>query len=119
MREPWQVNVLAEAAALASVADRDHGRRTLEFVASERAWLSERIAELPGAKPEPSRANYLFVRLAHAAAGLCAHLLERKILLRDCTGSPGVDGPAVRVAVRTRAENERLIAGWKEHSCGF
>jgi threonine-phosphate decarboxylase len=118
MREPWQVNVLAEAAALAAITDREHGRRTLEFVASERAWLSERIAELPGARPEPSRANYLFVRLAQAAEGLCAHLLERKILVRDCTGSPGVDGSAARVAVRTRVENERLIAGWKEYSCG-
>jgi len=50
---------------------------------------------------------------------LCAHLLERKILVRDCTGSPGVDGAAVRVGVRTRAENERLIAAWKEYSCGL
>src|SRR5262249_31475332 len=74
MREPWQVNVLAEEAALAAIADRDHSRRTLEFIASERSWLSERIAELPGAAPEPSRANYLFVRLAYAAAGLCGHL---------------------------------------------
>jgi threonine-phosphate decarboxylase len=119
MREPWQVNVLAEAAALAAIADREHARRTLEFVANERAWLSERVAELPGARPEPSRANYLFVRLAYAAAGLCAHLLERKILIRDCAGSPGIVGAAVRVAVRTRAENERLIAAWKEFSCGF
>src|SRR3954452_3971305 len=31
-REPWQVNVLAEAAALAAIADREHARRTLELV---------------------------------------------------------------------------------------
>jgi threonine-phosphate decarboxylase len=114
-REPWQVNVLAEAAALAAIADRDHARRTLAFVESERAYLA---ANLP-VRPEPSVANYLFVPLPHEAAPLCAFLLDRKILIRDCTGTPGVDGPAVRVAVRTRAENDRLIAAWKEFACAL
>jgi len=117
LREPWQVNVLAEAAGLAAIADVEHSRRTLEFVTLERAWLTQQIAAIGGANPLPSSANYLFVRLDHSAATLCRHLLERRILLRDCTGSPGVSGEAVRVAVRTRAENERLLAAWKEFSC--
>ncbi len=36
-RQPWQVNVLAEEAALAAIADAEHARRTVEFVAAERA----------------------------------------------------------------------------------
>jgi threonine-phosphate decarboxylase len=113
LREPWQVNVLAEAAALAAVADDDHARRTLDFISEERRYLE---TWLP-VRPEPSSANYLFVRLPHPAAPLCAHLLERKILVRDCTGTPGIKGHAIRVAVRRRAENERLIGAWKEFSC--
>ena len=113
LREPWQVNVLAETAALAALADEDHARRTLDFVREERRYLE---TWLP-VRPEPSTANYLFVPLPHPAAPLCAHLLERKILVRDCTGTPGVAGHAVRIAVRTRPENERLIAAWKEFSC--
>jgi len=114
-REPWQVNVLAEAAALAAVADHGHARRTLAFIETERAWLA---ANLP-VRPEPSTANYLFIRLPYDTAPLCAHLLDRKILIRDCTGTPGIEGPAIRVAVRTRAENERLIAAWKEFACAL
>jgi threonine-phosphate decarboxylase len=113
LREPWQVNVLAEAAALAALADIDHARRTLDFVREERHYLE---THLP-VRPVPSTANYLFIPLPHPAAPLCAHLLERKILVRDCTGTPGVVGHAIRVAVRTRAENDRLIAAWKEFSC--
>jgi threonine-phosphate decarboxylase len=119
LREPWQVNVLAEAAALAAIADAGHSRRTLDFVTTERAWLSEQIAAIRGADPMPSCANYLLVRLHSATAPLCAHLLERKILIRDCTGSPGVNGAAIRVAVRTRDENERLVAAWKEFACAL
>lgn len=115
MREPWQVNVLAEAAALEAIADRDHARRSLSYVAGEREYLAENLP----VPPDPSVANYLFVRLPYEAAPLCSFLLERKILVRDCAGTPGISGPAIRVAVRTREENDRLIAAWKEFSCAL
>jgi threonine-phosphate decarboxylase len=107
LREPWQVNVLAEAAALAAIADRDHARRTVDFVRAEREYLAARLP----VPPEPSVANYLYVRLPYPAADLAAHLLEYKILIREC------DHKAVRIAVRTRAENHRLLAAWKEFPC--
>src|SRR5882672_4175338 len=67
LREPWQVNVLAEEAALAAIADTDHARRTLAFVAAERAWLLSQMVSLPAIQPLPSTANYLFVRLDYSA----------------------------------------------------
>jgi threonine-phosphate decarboxylase len=117
LREPWQVNVLAEEAALAAIADRDHARRTIEFVQTERAWLFSQLESLGGAQPLPSAANYVFVQLEYAAAKLCGHFLDAKVLIRNCTGIPGVQGEAVRVAVRTRQENQKLIAHWKEFAC--
>jgi threonine-phosphate decarboxylase len=117
-REPWQVNALAEQAALAALADTDHASRTTEFVALQRAWLRDQLSSLPGVHPQPSSANYLLVALDYAAEPLASHLLSRKILVRDCTGWPGVEfESAVRIAVRTRAENERLIAAWEAFPC--
>jgi threonine-phosphate decarboxylase len=110
-REPWQVNVLAEEAALAAIADEEHACRSLEFVAAERAWMLDELGALPGVHATPSHANYLFVRLDYPARELYRHMLEHKILIRECDG-------AVRVAVRTRAENERLMAAWREFRCG-
>jgi threonine-phosphate decarboxylase len=117
VREPWQVNVLAEEAALAAIADADHARRTVEFVAAERAWLLSQLNALDAAQPAPSTANYIFVRLEYSSVALCRHFLDAKILVRNCTGTPGVHGEAIRVAVRTRRENEKLIARWKEFPC--
>jgi histidinol-phosphate/aromatic aminotransferase/cobyric acid decarboxylase-like protein len=69
--------------------------------------------------PQPSRANFLLAALDYPAASLLDHFLERKILVRDCTGWPGVPFPSsVRVAVRTPVENQRLVAAWKEFPCG-
>lgn len=117
-REPWQVNVLAAHAALAALGDRDHRRRTIEFVHSERQWLSRHLATLPGVRPQPGCANYILVALDYPAIPLLTHLLQRKILVRDCSEWPGVQFPSsVRVAVRQRHENERLLAAWREFPC--
>jgi threonine-phosphate decarboxylase len=107
-REPWQVNVLAEAAALAALADKNHGARSLEFMRSERAWLADQLNCPAG------DGNFLYVRLSHSAQALCAYMLEQKILIRNCAGWPGLEGEAVRVAVRRRDENLRLLQAWRQ-----
>ena len=111
LRDPWQVNVLAEAAVLAGIGDHEYAERTRTFVRAEREWLSAQLASIVGLTPQPSAANYLLV----AGDGPVGPLIERafaeKILLRDCSGWPGVPfAHAFRVAVRTRGENERLLA---------
>jgi threonine-phosphate decarboxylase len=109
-RDPWQVNVLAEAAVLASLGDHEHAKRTVEFVRGEREWLAARLKEIAGLDPQPGAANYLLIGLREPAPPLVEKLASRRILVRDCSGWAGVSFPhAIRVAVRTRPENERLL----------
>src|SRR5258707_9750604 len=79
MREPWQVNVLAEEAALAAIADADYARRSVEFVTAERAWLLSQLESLGGIHPLPSAANYIFVQLDYSATALSRYFLDAKI----------------------------------------
>lgn len=116
-REPWQVNVLAEAAALVAIGDPEHQQRTRDFVARERTWLAGKLAILPGLCPMESSANYLLVWTAADPAPLVGWLAARRVLVRDCTHIPGVDGPAIRVAVRQRADNQRLLDLLREYLC--
>ncbi|MBY0503331.1 MAG: aminotransferase class I/II-fold pyridoxal phosphate-dependent enzyme [Bryobacteraceae bacterium] len=115
-REPWQVSVLAEAAALVAIEATGHHRATREFVTTERAWLTRQLT-LPGLSPQPSVANYLLVKTAQNPADLAKWLAARRVLVRDCTHIPGVDEPAIRVAVRTRPDNLRLIDLLQEYLC--
>ena len=48
------------------------------------------------------------------AAELQERLLPERLLIRDCAGFAGLDGRFFRVAVRTRGENERLLAALGE-----
>ena len=104
-REPWQVNALAEAAALAALSDLEWAERSRRLVAEERRWLGV-----------PTDANfYLFY--TERAAEMCRWFLERKVILRDCTGWPGLERPAVRIAIRTRPENCRVVEMIREFLC--
>jgi threonine-phosphate decarboxylase len=116
-REPWQVNVLAQDAALAALADEEHGRKSLEFVRAERHWLREQLKSLSGIEPAESDANFLYLHAFPSAQKIVKHLLGNKILVRDCTGWPGLPDGGLRIAVRTRPENERLMAAWRSFSC--
>jgi histidinol-phosphate/aromatic aminotransferase/cobyric acid decarboxylase-like protein len=55
--------------------------------------------------------NYLLVDCASSAAALCGFALERKVLLRR------IGDRQVRIAVRTRPENERLLEVLGEALC--
>ncbi|MEX2300928.1 MAG: threonine-phosphate decarboxylase CobD [Bryobacterales bacterium] len=109
VREPWQVNVLAEQAALAALSDDGYRRETLELVNTEREWLLRALGELPGVRPLPSAANFLFAHCEGPVSEMQSHLRHDRILIRDCTGMAGIRGHAFRVAVRTHAENEALV----------
>ncbi|HNY41926.1 MAG TPA: aminotransferase class I/II-fold pyridoxal phosphate-dependent enzyme, partial [Bryobacteraceae bacterium] len=116
-REPWQVNALAAAAARAALSDTGHGERSRALVAQERDWLLDQFSSIDGLDFLPGVANFLFAQTSRPAAEICDWFLDRKIILRNCTGLPGVAGEAIRFAVRTRAENQRFVDAARECFC--
>jgi cobyric acid synthase CobQ len=58
-----------------------------------------------------SQANYLLLKLEQGITGesLYQKLLDHGIVIRRCSNYPGLGDNYVRVAVRTQAENDRLI----------
>jgi threonine-phosphate decarboxylase len=106
LRPPWSVNAFAEEFALLAFRNYDRLGESRRRVAEERAWLEGRLRGL-GLAPLPSSANFLLVLLGEPASALTARLLERGILVRDCTSFGLPD--SIRVAVRRREENEQLV----------
>ncbi|WP_319643642.1 pyridoxal phosphate-dependent aminotransferase [Methanovulcanius yangii] len=107
VRPPWTVNAFAEAYALEALANRDQLISSREAIRVEREWMQERFERL-GISFEPSSVNFILISTGRIpAADVKERLLGEGILVRDCTsfGLPF----AVRVAVRTRGENERLV----------
>ena len=78
----------------------------------ERAYLSREIGRLPGCSVYPSEANFVLVEIPGrlSAHQVVASLRRRGLLIRDLSSVPGLDRRMIRVAVRSRRENRRLIA---------
>ena len=115
LRDPWPVNALAAAAAAAVVRDTVFERQTWDWLPVARRELFEGLANLPGLQPFAGAANFLLVESSMSVSLIQKSLLERhRILIRDCLSFPELGDRFFRVAVRSRAENLRLIAGLAE-----
>jgi histidinol-phosphate aminotransferase len=109
-REPFNVNGIAQAGALAALEDVAHQRETKRVIAEGRAYLQEQFAAL---KLEfvPSAANFIMVNVGDGP-GVFEQLLQRKIIVRPLTGY-GL--PAwLRISVGTMPENQKCISALKE-----
>lgn len=109
---PWEVSNLAQAAGVAALADTRFAGETRRLIADDRARLCEQLSRLPGINVFPSTVNYLLLRLAGGATApvLREQLLRKhRIMVRDCSSFAGLGDRFLRVAVRSRAENERLV----------
>ena len=116
---PWSVNMLAQRAALAALGDVRHAARSLRFMDGERTKFFKTLARLPGMTLFPSMANFVLMELpaGQKAAAMEAALRLQGMLIRDCSDVPGLNDRSVRVAVRTRSDNERLVRALKAVLC--
>jgi threonine-phosphate decarboxylase len=110
VQDPWSVNTAAQVAGIASLGDQEYCRRTREYVQSERARLAGAIGSFPFFRVFPAQANYLLVQIPVPKVGeLQSRLVEKGILIRDCSNFQGLDGRFFRIAVRREEENDRLL----------
>lgn len=109
VRAPYNVNRLAQVAALAALDDRAHLDRTRALVLEERPRLTGAL-RARGAQVPPSQANFLLAGVGARSGAVREALLARGILVRD---GAGVGFPGhLRIAIGTREQNDRLLAAW-------
>jgi len=116
-KTPWNVNCLAQVAAVAALDDEEHSNRTSELVKGERAFLARELSGISVFKVYPADANFFFIDIRQSgftAAQLKEKLLEYGVLIRDCTSFAGIDEYYVRIVVKTRCENEKLLEALKK-----
>ncbi len=106
----WNVNGVAQEAAIAALTDRTHLKTSLEHLALERQAFFHALRDI-GLHVVPSRTHFCLVEVGDARR-VRQQLLVRKILVRDCTsfGLPQF----IRVATRTRGDWQQLLFALQE-----
>lgn len=103
---PFNVNNLAQAAALESLGDREFRQRSLELVRTEKAFFTEEL-EKRSLSHYPTQANFICFSIEIEVAEVWASIAERGIAVRDLKsfGLPRM----VRYTFGLRENNQQLL----------
>ena len=115
-RDPWSINYFAQLACkqiFTEIAIRDqYLNETLSKLTKEKGYLYQHLNKIDKFKVYQPVANYIFIDLSNASFSsteLTDCLAEKAVMIRNCNTYNGLDDNYIRVAVKSREDNQLLI----------
>jgi len=110
IRQPFNVNSLAQVAAIAALDDDAFLKRTLAVVHDGLAWLYAELEKM-GLCCFPTQANFFLIDVEKDAAAVFEEMLKQGVIIRSMVsyGYPS----CIRVTVGLPEENARFVAALK------
>jgi histidinol-phosphate aminotransferase len=106
VRQPFNVNFLAQAAAASALGDKEFLQRTRRLVLEGKNYLYDALTRL-GLAYVPSVANFILIDVAKEGVAVFKEMLKYGVIVRDMQ-QYGLKN-FIRVTIGTKKENERFI----------
>jgi histidinol-phosphate aminotransferase len=106
IRQPFNVNSLAQVAALAALEDEGHILECVRMIDAGKHFLYDEFRTM-GIKYVPARANFVLVDVGRNASDIYQKLLHQGVIVRPMT-SFGME-TTLRVTIGTPDENRKLV----------
>jgi histidinol-phosphate aminotransferase len=106
VRQPFNCNLVAQAAAQAALGDLDYVEQSRKTNAQEKQKLYQALAAL-GVQYIPSEGNFIMLNLNQSGEAIAQQLLQQGIIVRPITGYGFPN--SIRVTIGTCRQNVRLI----------
>ncbi|MBQ7746074.1 MAG: aminotransferase class I/II-fold pyridoxal phosphate-dependent enzyme [Spirochaetia bacterium] len=106
----WNVSVPAQAAGCAALDCKEWLSDSVKTIREERKRMADALCSM-GIKVYPGEANFL---LLYSDTDLYGRLLEKGILIRDCSNYKGLRKGFIRIAIRKPEENDQLLSAVRE-----
>jgi len=110
MRTTFSVSTVAQAAALAALADEAHTRKALINNAEQAQVLMSGMAEL-GFRHVPTWANFIYCELGEDAGAVARQLQAEGVIIRPL--GPWGAPTAIRITIGTPEQNQFFLQAFK------
>lgn len=108
VKPPFDVNNLAQEAAILALKDIDYMRETVGKIMKDRERLAKKLAEKY--RVVPSQTNFVLVDVSpETADGFYERMLKAGFVVRNIGSFTGFDGNWIRITVGTKKETDRLL----------
>lgn len=111
VRDPFNVNILAQIGATAALDDKDFLENTRRTIWEGRRFLTKALTSL-GVKVYPSEANFLLIYLGKDAKKIYEGLLKKGIIVRPMVNYDLAD--YLRISIGKPEENQAFVEAFKE-----
>ena len=110
-KDVWNVNFLAQKAGVAALSDEKFLADTRNWLRTEQKFFINELKKIHGLTVFEPSVNFVLLKFetVEAAESILKKLRQNKILLRSCENFVGLDGRYLRSAIRSRAENLKLL----------
>lgn len=108
----WNVNGLAQLSAIYALKDNEYIKKTVQYISNEKSYFINSInSRCKSAIGYGSDSNFFLIELCGKNSSTISHelLTNYGILVRDCSSFRGMNDRFIRVAVKLRTENSKLI----------
>ena len=113
IKQPYNVNVAAQAAALASLEHLDYLRANVQRIVTERERLYAELVQFDFLHPYPSHSNFILCRVLGRDARQLKLSLEREGILIRYFNKPGLRD-CIRISAGKPDQTEVLIQALRE-----
>ena len=111
VREPFNVNSLAQAAAVAALRDQEYMKSSVKLVKTEKERFYSRLTDL-GIEYLPSLTNFILINVKRDSSVFFDELLKKGVIVRDMSAWK-MDG-FIRVNMGLPEENDAFFRSFEE-----
>jgi histidinol-phosphate aminotransferase len=106
VRQPFNTNLLAQAAAIAALDDKEHVVKSVQMNNTGKTFLQNAFDEM-GLNTLPTMGNFISVNVKQDGLALYQKLLEQGVIVRPVTNYAMPE--YLRITIGTQQQNERFI----------
>ncbi len=111
---PWNVSGLAQSAAIAALSTPKHLDKAKKIIHDESNYLKSKISKLSNFECTDSMTNFILIKSKIDSKTLQKKLLKKNILIRDCSNFRGLNKNYIRIAIKARKDNQKLVKALEE-----